>query len=274
MSTVFLPRDGSEYTDHPSGLKVEYRDASHRYWLHTDRERIAVPSVTGILKVLDKPALIPWAEARGIEGALAAVRTGSMGLDDPNPVSVVRSLRLGADAARDAGADRGTSLHDALEVYVTTGKVPAFADFPPEDRGYVQALCRWLLAARPEPSAVEVCVGSVLHGFAGRLDMRARIGGRDLVVDLKTNAGGRVYDEPHTQVAAYVGALVECGHPAPDGTLIVALGEDGNYEAVEGEASYEDFLAVLSAFQVMKRLRASRAARERAAKAAAAEVAA
>lgn len=274
MSTVFIPRDGSEYTEHPSGLMVEYRDASHRYWLHTASDRVSVPSVTGILRVLAKDALIPWAEARGIEGALRAVAAGDINPADPasvaSAVGTVRALGLGQDAAKQEGADRGTSLHDALQAYIENGKPPAIAEFPTEHRGYVQALCRWLLAARPEPTAVEVCVGSLQHGFAGRLDLRAVIDGRDLVVDLKTNAKGRVYDEPHAQCAAYVGALVECGHPEPDGAVVVALGEDGGYESVECEASYEDFLSILAAHRVMARLRGARAARERAAKKAAA----
>ncbi len=272
--TVVEPREGSEFTEHPSGLIVEYRDASHRYWLHHDGQRVAVPSVTGVLKVLDKPALIPWAEARGIMGAVRAVQLGEITPGDPdssaNAVSVVRSLGLGADAARDAGADRGTSLHDALEEYVRTGRVPRHAEFPVEHRGYVRALCRWLIAASPEPSAVEVCVGSVAHGFAGRLDLRASVGGRDLVVDLKTNARGRVYDDPHFQAAAYVGALVECGHPEPDGALIVALGEDGEFEAVECAGAFEDFLGVLGVHHALRRLRLARTARERAARKAAA----
>lgn len=273
MSTVFIPRDGSEYTEHPSGLKVEYRDASHRYWLHTGADRIAVPSVTGVLRVLDKPALIPWSEARGIAGAIEAVRLGEINVHDDasvaNAVGTVRALKLGQDAARDAGAERGTSLHDALQAYVENGKPPAISEFPAEHRGYVQALCRWLLAARPEPTAVEVCVGSVEHGFAGRLDLRANVDGRDLVIDLKSSKNARVWDEPHVQLAAYMGALVECGHPAPDGGLIVAIGEDGTFQAAECEASYEDFLAILGADSVMRRLRASRTARERAARVAA-----
>lgn len=270
MSTVLIPREGSEYTEHPSGLVVEYRDASHRYWLHHDGQRIDVPSVTGVLKVLDKPAIIPWAEARGIDGAVQAVRLGEIDPQDAasvaHAVGTVRTLKLGADAARDQGADRGTSLHNALELYVKTGQVPSVAAFPVEHRGYVQALCRWLLAARPEPTAVEVCVGSVEHGFAGRLDLRATIDGRDLVVDLKTNAKGRVYDDPHIQTAAYVGALVECGHPEPEGAVIVALGEDGGYESADCEATFDDFLSVLSVHHAMRRLRLARAARERAAK--------
>lgn len=272
--TVFIPRDGSEYTDHPTGVKVEFREASHRYWLHHDADRIAVPSVTGVLKVLSRDALIPWAEARGIQGAVKAVALGEI---DPssdesaaNAVSIVRTLGLGADAARDEGAGRGTALHGALELYVTKGEVPAFDAFPAQHRGYVQALCRWLISARPEPSAVEVCVGSIEHEFAGRLDLRATIDGEDLVVDLKTNAAGRVYDEPHLQCAAYMLAHVECGAAHPDGGLIVALGEDGNYDARRCEATAQDFLDVLGAHHAIGRLRKSRQARERAAKKAAA----
>jgi hypothetical protein len=267
VSTVFIPREGSEYTEHPSGLVVEYRDASHRYWLHHDGQRIDVPSVTGVLKVLDKPALIPWAESRGIAGAVKAMQLGEIHPDDEasvaNAVGIVRTLKLGADAARDQGADRGTSLHDALELYVKTGTVPNVGAFPIEHRGYVQALCRWLLTARPEPTAVEVCVGSIEHGFAGRLDLRANIDGRDLVVDLKSSATARVYDEAHLQCAAYIGGSIECGYDEPDGGIVVSIGSDGEFVVSECEAEYDDFLAILEVQQRVKALKKRRKAAER-----------
>jgi hypothetical protein len=274
MTTVYqrpyAERDGSEFQAYEN-VTVEYRDASHRYWLHANGERTAAVSVTSALKVLDKPALLAWAEACGAEGAAALAAAGE--LTDVHPsraIDVVRMNGVGMDAKRDAGADRGTAVHNVLEFWAREQAVPDLADFPAEVRGYVQGLCAWLLVAQPKPTGVERFVGSVTHTYAGRLDLRATLDGRDCIVDLKTNPKGRVYDEAHLQARAYTLADVECGAEPPEGIVIVAVGEQGGFEMVECEAEAGDWLNVLGTYRSLSRLRSARSARERIAKAAAA----
>jgi hypothetical protein len=181
----------------------------------------------------------------------------------------VRLHKLGMDAKRDAGADRGTAVHNVLEFWARERTAPDLADFPTEVRGYVSGLCTWLLATRPKPTSVERFVGSVTHTYAGRLDLRASLDGRDCIVDLKTNPKGRVYDEAHLQARAYTLADVECGSQPPEGIVIVAVGEDGGFEMVECEAEAGDWLNVLATYRSLARLRNARTARDRIAKAAA-----
>ena len=116
---------------------------------------------------------------------------------------------------------------------------------------------------------MERFVGSVEHCYAGRLDLRADLDGRDTIVDLKTSSAARVYDEAHLQAMAYCLADVECGNPRPDGIVIVAVGSEGGYEMVECEAEAGDWLNVLAAQRSLARLRSARAVRNRIAKAAA-----
>lgn len=271
MTTVYqrayTVRDGSEFETYP-GLTVEYRDRSHRYWIHANGERNAAVSVTGFLKVLDKPGLLSWAEAAGAEGATRLAFMGELDRVPPEEaIGVVRMRKLGMDAKRDAGADRGTAVHNVLELWAREHVVPDLRDFPVEVRGYVQGLCLWLLGADPQPSSVERFVGSLKHGYAGRLDMRATLDGRDCIVDLKTSPKARVYDEAHLQARAYAIADVECGSPVPEGIVIVAVGEDGSFEMVECEAEAGDSLNVLATYRTLSRLRSARAAREKLAKA-------
>ena len=270
MSALARPyeqREGSEFQAYES-VTVEYRDASHRYWLHHKGERVPVVSVTSALKVLDKPALLSWAERCGAEGAVLLERRGDLKDVPPNEaINIVRLHGLGMDAKRDAGADRGTAVHRVLEFWGRESEPPDLSDFPAEVRGYVQGLCAWLVTARPKTSSVERFVGSVEHRYAGRMDMRATLDGRDCIVDLKTNPKGRVYEEAHFQARAYAMAEVECGNPQPEGIVIVAVGEEGGFEMVECEAEAGDWLAVLSAHRAMVRVRGARQARERVAKA-------
>lgn len=262
-ATSYTERDGSEMT-HYDGFSVEYRDASHRYWIHQNGERTDAVSVTSVLKVLDKPALLSWAERCGAEGAAILARQGELDhvpLEDT--VDRVRLFKLGMDAKRDAGAERGSIVHAVLEKYSKAGAIPDITDFDPAHRGYVQALCGWLLKTKPVPILVEQVVCERFHMYAGRVDLVAEISGHLYVVDLKTNPAGRVYDEAHLQAAAYEMALDACGITTL-GSLLVAAGEDGTYEQVVGEANFADFANVLSTYRVMSRLRRSRMARERA----------
>lgn len=257
-------KDGSEFTDYP-GFQVEYRDASHRYWIHEDGKRCAVASVTGVLGILEKPALFSWAERMGAEGAVRLEREGKLS-ETPveNVAYAMRSYSEGATAKRDEGGDRGTSIHEALRDYCEHREVPNVADWPLAHRGYVQGLCKFLLSAEPEPVLVEHVVGSAKHGYAGRFDLLAWIKGKLRLVDLKSSSNrARVFREAHVQTAGYVLALPECEIEAPSEALIVALGEDGSMEQMPSLGTPEQFLAVLNCSRQMKELDAALRARER-----------
>lgn len=248
-------REGSEIVEF-DGFSVEYRDASHRYWIIQGEERKSAISVTSALKVLDKPSLIGWAEKMGAEGALRLERAGELhGIPVEEAVNIVRLQKMGADAKRDAGADRGTAVHEALRIYCQEGHPPKLGDFPEEVRGYVQGLCRWLLVTSPEPILVEQIIGSVEHGFAGRFDLLAKINGETVLVDLKTS--GRVYPEHHLQTAAYTLALEECRGERPDTGIIVAVGGDGSFLADRSLADDEDYLSVLACHRTVNRVRSA-----------------
>jgi hypothetical protein len=264
-------REGSEITVY-DGFSVEYRDASHRYWTITGaggtagHERTPAISVTSALKVLDKPALVAWAERMGVEGALRLERSGVLAdINEEDALGVVRAHGEGAEAKREAGADRGTAIHEALRVYCSEGKVPNVGDFDPHVRGYVQGLCKWLLQAQPEPILSEQVVASPTHGFAGRLDLLATVDGRRKLVDLKTNPAGRVYMEAHLQTAAYVLAAYECGLDPVDDAVIVAAGEDGGFQAMPCCSDPSHFLAVLACHKAVSAVRSSIRAVEKAA---------
>jgi hypothetical protein len=256
--------DDSEYTEYP-GFTVEYRDASHRYWLHKAGKRTAVASVTGVNGILAKEALIPWAERMGAEGALRLEREGKLSETSiEDAVYAMRSYGEGAAAKRDEGGERGTSIHEALRDYCEAGEVPGVGDWPPAHRGYVSALCKWLLKAEPRPVLVECVVGSAEHGYAGRFDLLAMINGVLTLVDLKTSTSkARVFREAHVQVAGYELAMAECRIEPREATLIVALGEDGSVDAKPSLGTPEQFLAVLECSKRMRELDSALRARER-----------
>jgi hypothetical protein len=240
----------------------------HRaYYVTADGKRARAVSVTTFLKVLDKPALTRWREDAGIRGAIAAERSGllkEVGIDDV--ATVIRDNKMGSDAALGAAVTRGLDIHRLLELYVTEGLVPNPADHPPEHRGYVRSLVRWLLSADARGLEVEASERLVAHpklGYAGRYDLRARLNGFSHLIDLKTNRHGRVWKEHHYQPVAYALAAVECGEEMPHKCLIVAVGPEG-FEEMRACVGPADVKCILDAYRRDQKLEAAlRAERER-----------
>ena len=252
-----------EFTEYDNGLVIEFMPNSHRYALIEDDERRTVPSVTGILGILDKPNLRRWYGKEDSIAVLEMERAGELvGVPSEQAIYIARDRGLGAEGKRDAGAERGTAVHDALERFCTDGTVPALGDYSEAVRGYVQAVCGFLIEHDPEPILTEQIVGSPTHLFAGRFDLLCTIDGVRTIVDLKTSA--RTYPEHHIQMAAYELAMPECGIDPPERSLIVAVAETGHYQTVEGQGKPEHFLGVLGAYKAMSSIRSAVKAAEKA----------
>jgi hypothetical protein len=251
----YTERDGSQFQVY-DGFTVEFREVSHRYWVHYDGKREPYTSVTTALDCIAKPALLRWSEEAGAVGAATLAWAGQLeGVSPAEVGELVRRHGLGMDAARTAAADRGISIHKVLELWLTQRRPPNVGEFPPEHQGFVAGLARWLLWANPKPTYVERFVASLKWQYAGRLDLRAEIRGQDCLVDLKTSRTGVPYAEAHAQARAYAMADVECGAPSPDRILIVGISETGEYTEVECCATELDWINVLTLYRTWTRLR-------------------
>ncbi len=266
-------REGSEFQEY-DGFTVEYRDKAHRYWLHNSWEildhqidgkveRVPATSVTAALGVLDKgEGLRKWYGREDATATLEMERRGELtGIPDDQAIYVVRQRGFGADAQKDAGGERGTAVHRALSAYCEDGTIPKLGEFPEAVRGYVQALCGYLIDASPEPLLVERIVGSPKFGFAGRFDLIANVDGHRILVDAKTSA--KPYPEHHVQLAGYQVAFPECGIEPVDSAWMLALADSGTYSLTEVRAEGHQFLAVLSAHRAMSEVRAACRAEEK-----------
>lgn len=219
--------------------------------------------LTAVSSVLDvvcpKPGLPPWAEARGIEGAVIAMRMGEIGplLEPAEAVARVRGLGLGADRARDTAAERGVNVHGLLEEYMRTGNAPRLVDHPPEHAGYIQGLSRFLLKVNPEPisddgTGVEELVASPADGYAGRRDLRARAGGLVIGWDAKTQEKAGIWRGAHLQTRLYERAAVRGGDDPCDLLKVVVFAANGEYRemaCMADDATAETALAYWRACQ-------------------------
>ncbi|MDR3633819.1 MAG: hypothetical protein P4L84_08280, partial [Isosphaeraceae bacterium] len=163
----------------PLGLT---RTADHVYTFNTGTEVFSpLPSVTTILKVLDKSGpLVGWAK-RETGGDAAAVAW----------------LKTIPDFQRGTAADIGTRVHQLAE-QLARGAEPEVTEV---EAPYVRAYRSFLATYQPRFLAVEEMVASLKHRYAGTLDAVAIIDGETWLLDVKTGAG--VYGETGLQLAGY-----------------------------------------------------------------------
>ena len=233
--------DGSliEFEEAPSGwLKKdgEKRKAAWRAYHFTPRDgkRDRLSSSTTITDAIcPKPGIAPWAEKRGIEGLLIAIQTGAidpMGMTPEQAIESVKRLKLGADAAKKRAADRGLNVHAINEHYMLTGETPKFADHPKEHYGYIRSWARAMRALDPQPVEVETLVVNPEDGYAGRLDLRAHVGGLLETIDFKTQENAGIYPGAHYQVNLYERGAVYCGAEPASHCRVVVLAADGEWD--------------------------------------------
>ena len=155
----------------------------------------AVPSVTTVLSVVEKPALTNWKCEQAVIAALTMPRG-----EDSESEYVKRILKDSMQQAFDA-ASTGTDIHDACEQLVKTGSCP--------DQYRVHADAAVAELYRLFPGVTDwVAEQSFPHplGFGGKVDLHSPSTG--IVVDYKTKPGPlddgkRLSFDQHWQLAAY-----------------------------------------------------------------------
>jgi hypothetical protein len=159
---------------------------------------------------------------------------------------------------RDNAGARGTKAHDAFETWCRTGILPAAEGFPEDQQEYVEGLHKFFAETTMTHVSTEIMVASLEHDFAGRYDLRCiltnkrfKINGVKSISDLKTSKG--VYVSHFLQIEGYEGASIECGWKPSDKRFVVHC-RGGDYEIVESEAEYGDFLAAIRLQRAIKRL--------------------
>jgi hypothetical protein len=191
-----IDRDATERSNPDSSMTCVpglVRDARHRYswnggpWY---------PSVTTILGIKNKPALVGWAKR---ETAACAVRNLSMltrMAETGGPQAAVEWLKKIPDYQRDVSADLGTRVHAVAEA-LARGESVGIAD---DVRPFIAAYRRdFLEAFCPRFLAVEAMVCSPRYEYGGTADAFVEIDGEIWLLDYKTGAG--VYPDSALQLS-------------------------------------------------------------------------
>jgi hypothetical protein len=215
-----------------------------------------LPSVTTVLDIIAKPALGPWyakEERRYFETAMLEVLSRPGARDPEYVLTAVAEAVTGvkaADREKQKAAAIGTAVHAGLEWEL---RRRLGEDAGPEPRlpevaaWAVESWKDWARSVGLEPVAIERTVYCLDCGYAGTLDLYARVKGVLTVLDWKS--GKAIYPEAFLQNIAYRHAATRAGLPSAQG-LIVRLPkhlDDPAWEVmpVPATLTLEDFLAAL-----------------------------
>lgn len=203
------------------------KKARRRYLLNGEE----LDSVSSIVSTLDKgDGLNYWHEDHGARGGVLAERMGELdGVPMEDIVKRVRFLKLGAEAARQESAARGTAIHEPFHHFALTGEYPVLSDYPLEWRGWIKAVAKVLVKLEPEPVDAEFMVCHPSLRYAGRPDLICNVKGKRQLWDYKSSVKGVIYPQAHFQTRLYQMCFDACKIEPVDDILIIPIAEDGEY---------------------------------------------
>jgi predicted RecB family nuclease len=236
-----------------------------RYYELADGTRY--PSVTSILQVIGKPALINWAAnvERTMVTEAAANLYADLPLDAPrmNRLAFLATLasRVGQEKAHEKAkvkaGEIGSEAHARVEWEIRT-QLGQKAGPEPMVQGPAlwafMAFQDWWKEAGLRPVFLEQSIYSQQYGYAGTMDLLAKDPKGELViVDFKTSKA--IYPEAYLQTAAYAQAVNEMGHGPVGNGIIVRLPKaesDPGFEAKPIVDLFSHFTTFLNAFELWK----------------------
>ncbi|ALD65696.1 cytochrome P450 [Arthrobacter sp. LS16] len=225
-----------------------------------------VPSITTIIG-MDHVDLTGWAGYMAAKSLSEDARLAASISELGRMRSLVRDSATAAESYRDAAAARGDRVHNYAEQWALAelGQ-PHELDSARQllqahgEQDYAAHFESWWRDYRVEPVAAEVTVWNESIGYAGTIDLVAKIGGRDCLVDYKTKTSDRdgFVKRPDDKVIMQLAAAckaeervadAEAGQwePWPYGAdtmlLAVALGPTGSRTFMAPAAAMPDYWA-------------------------------
>ena len=210
-------------------------DKTKIHTIYKNIEGVRLPSVTTVLGILNKPALLDW-----------AWKLGTQGLD--------------YKAVRDNAGDIGTLAH-YLIICDIKGEKPDTSEYSMQDIEKAETCLikywEWSKSHKVEPLMVETPLISERYQFGGTIDFFGKVDNQPTLVDFKT--GKAIYSEMFCQLAAYEQLLAEAGQLI-EITRILRIGrnEDESFEERtigKLDKQWQIFLNCLSIYNLQKEVR-------------------
>jgi hypothetical protein len=253
-----------EFSLYGGKVILRYEDKTHKYVaVEEDGQVIKPESITTILSVVNKPALVQWA----VNCAISHLRSRLYDGGEFSPEDLDTYLDEAKYAHRyvkEEAASIGTQAHNWLEGY-WKAKMDGLGDtIPPlperlEVRNCCEAAIKWIEENDIIPLIIEKPLYSRVHRVAGRMDKLAMVNGRLAVVDWKSSTG--LWPEYMLQTAAYAAMYMEeFPETKIEDRWLIKLGKyDGEFQGLllkkaDLEQDWQAFIAALALQRRLKRL--------------------
>jgi len=162
-----------------------------------------VPGVTTVLGVLNKPALVKWANNLGLQG-------------------------IDSSKYRDEMADIGTLAHQMIVDYFNKRETDT-SDYSEKQIDLAEncllSFWEWEKGHKIEVIMAEAQLVSSQYGYGGTIDCFCKLDGQPTLLDFKT--GKAIYPDMFYQLAAYEQLLAEAGQLI-EVTRILRIGRDSD----------------------------------------------
>ena len=243
------------------GYSIKFSEGIHQY----RDDKGVVPSVTTIIGILNKPALMGWAAritAEYLIKQIPRIKSGKVKFTVQEANRLYSLARTESMRESKKAMAIGTKVHAAVERYIKTGK-GLKGRVNKQVKNAFDAFLVWKEEVGiGSVVAVEQVIYSKKHGYAGTLDLAVNLrreGEKEYslyIVDLKSSKAFYEPDMP-MQVAAYAYALMEMSDVKVDGIGILRLDKETGQPAwrdySELMAEYFDMFKTLCKFENKKR---------------------
>lgn len=228
---------------------VLFNSASHKYLYEGE----TVPSVTTILSIISKPALVSWAANMAVDSMIEGLEAGRS-YDELQLQSMFDKARKAHTHHKVTAGNIGTIVHEWIEDYINgkKPKLPVNEDL----RESVEQFLKWQEDNKVKFLLSEQVVFSKKYRYIGTLDFLCTIDGEPYIGDTKTS--NALYPEYLLQTSAYRQAREEeFPKEKYSGQVIVRVGKTGDFEVktIKKKSDYEKTLqAFLHARELYMRL--------------------
>jgi len=212
-----------------------------------DGER--VEGVTGVVGVIAKPALMPWAVNMALAYIGKKIKAGKS-YDEIQLKKILEDAKIAHKVKKEDAGDIGTLVHEAIESYILTGK----EEPPIHEKAKVcyDNFVNWAKENKVKFLETERKVYSKEHQYAGTMDFACVIDGKTYVGDIKTS--NAIYNEYWFQTSAYQQAYTEETGIQVDGQIIVRVSRNGDFEIQENYDYEENVQAFNGALVLYRRI--------------------
>lgn len=257
---IVLPtRNSHFYLRNPEGIITPFYEVPNaskpgevrRTTIKDARKANALPSVTNIISILDRPALNDWRVRTAIEAALTLPRLPDESVDDYANRIVTDAEQQSVDAR-----DFGTRIHDALDARLQTMSIPATEDT--SIAPYLAGAWEWIVENVTKVYRTEFYCSHRHFNYAGRVDLECDVAGLGRTVcDFKTQRikGDKctTYPEWGEQIAAYSNAIALPGEPISGLSVVIDSAKPSPCFTHIWTEQAEDFETFLHAFAIWQR---------------------